>query len=55
MGYDAAMSFPDKSILSLDGTYLKYQMAKYFFTERKKVCLLSRVSSMKLRSDCSAP
>ena len=33
MGYDAGMSYPDKSISSLDRTYLKYQMAKYFFTE----------------------
>ena len=55
MGYLAAMSYPDKNISSLDRTYLKYQMAKYVFTERKKVCLISRVSSVKLRLDDSAP
>ena len=40
MGYDAAMSYPDKSISSLNRAYLKYQMAKYFFKKERKFAYL---------------
>ena len=35
------MSYPDKSISSLDGTYLKYQMAKYIFKKERKFAYLA--------------